>query len=259
MPLVGEDTQSHLMGTHTFLRAQESQSSRIRQAAFRVVLRQEIVVAFKTQRPVQLLPEYVQVDRSMESTDDWTLAFHIIVLCAEVLNYCYGNDPKNVRAWDELAGRAQSWMDSKPASFEPLHYVSPEISKTQVFPEIWLLNDCHAAAHQHYLICQILLKAHDPRTPQLGPRRSEAVDSTSRVIRGHVRDICGIALSNSHCIPAMFTSSMVIAICGDLFVDYEEQRAMLDILIKTDVDLAWPTASAQTYLRQKWGWSGVHT
>ncbi len=88
-----------------------------------------------------------------------------------------------------------------------------------------------------------------------------------------MRELCGIALSNSHCIPAMFTASMVIAVCmfthpssadgrthisiigGDLFVDYEEQKAMLDILQKTDVDLAWPTASAQRYLCQEWGWN----
>lgn len=42
---------------------------------------------------------------------------------------------------------------------------------------------------------------------------------------------------------------------GDLFAEYDEQRAMLDILTKTDVDLAWPTASAQVYLRQKWDWN----
>lgn len=30
------------------------------------------------------------------------------------------------------------------------------------------------AAYQHYLICQILLVAHNPRTPRLGPRRAEA-------------------------------------------------------------------------------------
>lgn len=33
------------------------------------------------------------------------------------------------------------------------------------------------AAHQHYLICQILLVAHNPRRPQLGPRRDEAVEA----------------------------------------------------------------------------------
>jgi len=191
----------------------------------------------------------------MDQTDDWTLAFHIIVLCAEVLSYCYGDEPKTADAWHDLTDRTQSWMDSKPTSFEPLQFVPRRTSEDQVFQEIWLLNDCHVAAHQHYLICQILLVAHDPRKPQLGPRRTEAVESINRIIREHVREICGVALSNSHCIPAMFTASMVIAVCGDLFVDYEEQKAMLDILVKTDVDLAWPTASAQRYLCQDWGWN----
>lgn len=132
------------MGTHTFVRAQEyHQPSGIRQATFMVVLRQEIVVAFRTQTPVELLREYVQVDRSMGRTDDWTLAFHIIVLCAEVLTYCYGDGSKTADTWDELAGRAQSWMNSKPVSFEPIHRVPGRMSETQVFPEIWLLNDCH--------------------------------------------------------------------------------------------------------------------
>lgn len=143
VPLVGKDTQSHLMGTHTFMRAQEYHPSAIREAAFRVVLRQEIVVAFKTQCPVQLLPEYVQVDRSMDRSDDWILAFHIIVLCAEVLSFCYGDDPKLADAWDDLSGRVQSWMDSKPSSFEPIRFVRARMSESQVFPEIWLLNDCH--------------------------------------------------------------------------------------------------------------------
>lgn len=29
---------------------------------------------------------------------------------------------------------------------------------------------------------------------------------------------------------------------------------MMDMLVKTDVDLAWPTAQVQAYLRKKWGW-----
>lgn len=41
---------------------------------------------------------------------------------------------------------------------------------------------------------------------------------------------------------------------GDLFTDLEEQKAMLNILIKTDVELAWPTARAQAHLRQAWRW-----
>lgn len=108
-----------------------------------MVLRQEIVIAFRTQRPVQLLREYVQVDGSLDQADDWTLAFHIIVLCAEVLTYCYGDEPKTAAAWDELSNRAQKWMDSKPVTFEPLLYRAQGERCDQVFPEIWLLNDCH--------------------------------------------------------------------------------------------------------------------
>lgn len=37
-------------------------------------------------------------------------------------------------------------------------------------------------------------------------------------------------------------------------MDDTERQAMMDILIKTDVDLAWPTADEQAYLRYKWGW-----
>lgn len=134
------------MGTHTFVRAQEfHHPSGIRQAVFLVVLRQEIVIAFRTQRPVQLLREYVQVDRSLETGDDWVIAFHIIVLCAEILNYCYGEDSKSPDAWMELSERVRRWMDTKPIQFEPLMYRNRgESSPDQVFPEIWLLNDCQS-------------------------------------------------------------------------------------------------------------------
>jgi hypothetical protein len=140
-----------LIGSHTFVRAQEyHQLSGIRQAAFRVVLRQEIVVAFRAQRPVQLLREYVEVDQHMDRADDWTMAFHIIVLCAEVLTYCYGDGPKTAEIWDDLAGRIHSWKSLRSASFEPLHSIPGRCSDSQVFPEIWLLNDCHGMACKRY-------------------------------------------------------------------------------------------------------------
>jgi hypothetical protein len=143
VPLVGSDTQGHLRGTHTFMRASEYRPFGIREAAFRVVLRQEIVFAFKTQSSLQLLPEYVQVDRVMEKADDWTVAFHILVLCAEVLNYCYAEGQKLAGEWDNLSTRLRSWTETKPASFEPIFCVPAGKENNQVFPRIWFLNDCH--------------------------------------------------------------------------------------------------------------------
>ena len=160
--------ENHLMGTHTFVRLQEyAQSSPIRQAVFRVALRQEIVISFRTQRPVQLLREYVRADHSLTAgsqisvsgsgEDDWTLAFHIFVLCAEVLTFCYGEDNTDQQtldrplssstpvmtpqSWENLSWRAQHWMDTVPLSYEPLLY-HPS-GPGRVFPTIMLLNDCH--------------------------------------------------------------------------------------------------------------------
>ncbi|OAA57594.1 Zn(2)-C6 fungal-type DNA-binding domain protein [Niveomyces insectorum RCEF 264] len=257
--IMGLDMENHLMGTHTFVRLQEyAQSSAIRQAVFRVVLRQEIVIAFRSQRPVQLLREYIRADRSLDQTstaDDWTRAFHSFVLCAEVLTYCYGDVPKTPQSWDDLAWRAQKWLDTLPVSYAPLLYRDP--GQDGVFPTVMLLNDCHVAARQHNLLSRILLAAHDPRRPHLGPRAAEATKTTNSTIKEHVRSLCGITVSNAHCIPSMFTACIAIAICGDLFTEMREQKAMFDILVKTDLELAWPTAAIQAHLRQQWGWPCV--
>lgn len=180
-PIAGQDYESHLMGTHTFVKAQDyHQQSAIQQAAIRVVLRQEIVYSFRTQQPVRLLQEYIQVNESLNPDKDSSTAFHLFVLCAEALTLCYGSGQKTPEAWEELEGRVQAWMDTKPVTFEPLLKREPNESLTgNVFPEIWLLNDCSVAAYSHYYICQILLVAHNPRRPQLGPRRAKAAEASN--------------------------------------------------------------------------------
>lgn len=97
------------MGTHTFVRAWGHRpQSAIQLATFRVVLRQEIILTFRAQRPIQLLEKYIQVDQSLDQDDDWSLTFHIFVLCAEVLTLCYGDSSKSPAAWEELEGRLQA-------------------------------------------------------------------------------------------------------------------------------------------------------
>ena len=145
VPIAGQDLESHLMGTHTFSRAQEyHQQSSVQQAAFRVVLRQEIVIAFRTQRPIQLLQKYIHVGQSLNQSDDSSVAFQIFVLCAEVLTMCYGESSTTLEAWEGINSRVQSWMDSKPITFEPLlQRHSSGFPNEDVFPEILHLTDCH--------------------------------------------------------------------------------------------------------------------
>jgi hypothetical protein len=42
---------------------------------------------------------------------------------------------------------------------------------------------------------------------------------------------------------------------GDRFTERAEQEALLDIILKTEKVHAWPTSTAQTHLKEAWGWA----
>lgn len=52
----------------------------------------------------------------------------------------------------------------------------------------------------------------------------------------------------------MNTACMAIAMCGDQFTDLHEQQAILDVLVYTDKQHAWPTTDIQQQLREAWSW-----
>ena len=74
-------------------------------------------------------------------------------------------------------------------------------------------------------------------------------------MRVQIRDLCGTALSNRRTIPALFTACMGVTMCGDRFSDRTEQEALLNVLVITEQDHAWPTAAAQSHLKRAWGWA----
>ena len=52
----------------------------------------------------------------------------------------------------------------------------------------------------------------------------------------------------------MNTACMAIALCGDQFTKIHEQQAIMEVLVYTDTENAWPTADIQQQLREAWGW-----
>jgi hypothetical protein len=70
-----------------------------------------------------------------------------------------------------------------------------------IFPEIWLLGDAVATGMQHYYLARILLTAHNPQLPRLGPASKIALRSMEEEIKSYVRIICGMALSNPRAPP----------------------------------------------------------
>jgi hypothetical protein len=130
------------LGPHMVLQSRSyDECSPIGQAVIRALLRLEIANAYTRQMPLRVLEDYLAIDRCMTETNDWTVTFHILCLCAEIITFCYAEEAKEGSIWDSLSRRLQDWLDSLPPSFEPLHRTKSQT--TAEFPQIWLLNDCH--------------------------------------------------------------------------------------------------------------------
>ncbi|KAK1659943.1 hypothetical protein BDP55DRAFT_697295 [Colletotrichum godetiae] len=258
VPLIGTDHEGHLLGIQLFMNTQNASSltppSSLRQASFWVGLRQEITMAFATQRPIKVKLDHLFIDRSFSPADDDCWANRIVVHCAEVVQFCFGEVENRKSEYQRLVEYDYNWLRARPLSWLPIAYSEPDHASGLVFPQIFYINHAVVIGNVHGALARALLMCHDESIPKIGPSRIRARQKLDNDIRMQVRELCGAALSNKTTIPAMFTACMGVTACGDRFVEYAEQKALLDILVKTDVEHMWPTASAQSHLKRAWGW-----
>jgi hypothetical protein len=142
VPLSGQspaDQSSHLFGAHAFIMAQEraTVSGGLRNAAFWVGLRQEIYVAFVNQRPIIPL-EHCNLDRSLSAATDDIWACRSVVLCADIICWCFGSEEHTSAAWSTLTEAVDQWHFAKPASYTPIYQA--DTGEDQVFPDLWFVN-----------------------------------------------------------------------------------------------------------------------
>jgi len=90
-------------------------------------------------------------------------------------------------------------MVFKPPSFSPMFF--REASEETVFPEVWLLNGFVTAGLQYYYLTKILLTAHNPRMPRLGPGQKTASRTMDEELKSAVVNLCGLAESNTQAPP----------------------------------------------------------
>ncbi|KAE9373884.1 hypothetical protein N431DRAFT_374527 [Stipitochalara longipes BDJ] len=256
VPLVGEDFQGHLLGIQVFMNSQDplTPASGLRQASFWVGLRQEIQMSFVNPRPIKTKLDHSFIDKSFSPADDDTWAKRIIVNTAEVVNFCFGEEERNISVYQKLKDYDSQWLESRPLSFLPLAYRAADPDCGEVFPEAWYFNHAVVIGVTHAIIGRVLLMCYNPTLPRIGPSHKTAIQQMEEEIKSQIRELCGIALSNRWTIPAMFTACMGVTMCGDRFTDHSEQEALLGVLMRTEQDHAWPTRAAQTHLRRAWGW-----
>ncbi|THY30910.1 hypothetical protein D6D01_03088, partial [Aureobasidium pullulans] len=253
--LSGYDQQSHLPAIHALISAQERFATRggLRQAAWWVGFRQEMVVAFINQRPIVPVLEHCNLDRSFSAADDCTWTNRIIVHCADVINHCFQNGSLDQQTYQALRDYGEAWMAHKPRSFNPIFQSQPS-GMGSSFTKTWYAGDTIAKGIQHYHLSKILLVAHDPNIPRLGLQRKAFEQTVDDQLRTHARILCGIAQGGCKTAAIWVTTCMGISWCGDRFTSRAEQEELLEILRYTDRVHARHTLSTQKHLIQAWDW-----
>jgi hypothetical protein len=144
-------------------------------------------MAFVNQRSILPALSHCNIDRSFEPASDYVWANRIVVFCADVLRYCFGDSENstnrdNVATYNQLVEYSQEWAAYKPDSFRPIFYRHAKgpaggagEGSSGCFPEVWLLSDSVVTGLQHYHLARILLTAHNPKVPRLGPAQKAAL------------------------------------------------------------------------------------
>lgn len=144
------------------------------------------------------------------------------------------------------------WVNGDPASVQPFYYAESTDGR---FPDIRYAADHQVMGAQYMTPSRILLVAHDPAIPRVGPGQRRAVQWVTREIKQHVRRLYGVALSNPTTPAALLTACMGILLSGGWFTEREDQERLYDVLRLTEERHGWPTSTIQEQLRQTWDWS----
>lgn len=243
----------------------------LRQAAFWVAFRQEVYSAFLKQRPFSMSLSRCDIFRSFTPGEDGLWTARLVIFCADILEFCYGNtahstptphpnstqqqpQPQTKERWAQLKCLSQKWIDSLPSGFEPIYVREPDRRQGEVFPEICYLTNIHVAGVQHIELARILLAVYDPDIPKLGLGRKESMRALSEELRAAVLRLCGIAVYNRQNPPSLTTALLGIVVCGEHFDDRGEQMALMELLDELDYHHGWPVGDYRERLKQSWGW-----
>ena len=132
-----------------------ARDSGLRSATLFIELRQEIHIAFMTNRPPPPLVEYCNISRDLEIASDWIWARRMIAHTADVLTYCNGSDNKSLEAWCKLMDYIVAWKAAAPPSFRPIYEEEADPKMGGLFPTVWFANDCHSKLSAHGLLLHL--------------------------------------------------------------------------------------------------------
>lgn len=108
---------------------------------------------------------------------------------------------------------------------------------------------------QYYYIAKLFLAIYNPNTPRIGLGYQRHRRTISEEVLRNAEAVCGIAFATS-LVAARLTACTAVIACGPWFHNRprEEQEQLLQLLKRTEMESALPTASLMQGLMEEWGW-----
>ncbi|KAJ5751673.1 hypothetical protein N7520_008590 [Penicillium odoratum] len=175
--VTGNDQERHLAGCSALLRASQGRevdpsTPRLRQAAFWVYMRQCLYNACVHQQApnvdlnLVLIPPPGGGDPLSDLRSETAWANTMTWICATVVHFCFGSsypEPSSrIRRWQELSEAVESWLITRPDTFDPIWYSEAVQESGNPFPEIWFTADWHIMAFGFYHLACMLLAIYKP-------------------------------------------------------------------------------------------------
>ncbi|CAI7671334.1 unnamed protein product [Penicillium pancosmium] len=196
--VTGSDQERHLAGCSALLRASQGQqvdpsTPGLRQAAFWVYMRQCLYNACVHQQApnvdlnLALIPPPGGGDPLSDLKSETAWANTMTWICATVIHFCFGSsypEPSTrMRRWQELSETVESWLSTRPSTFDPIWYSEPVPESGNPFPEIWFATDWHIMAFGYYHLACMLLAIYKP-SPKFAVRGLHSTARESDVSSG---------------------------------------------------------------------------
>lgn len=165
--VTGSDQERHLAGCLALLRASQGRevdpsTPGLRQAAFWVYMRQCLYNACVHQQApnvdlnLVLIPPPAGGDPLSDLRSETAWANTMTWICATVVHFCFGSsypEPSSrKRRWQELYEAVESWLITRPDTFDPIWYSEAVKESGNPFPEIWFTADWHSMSAKSLLL-----------------------------------------------------------------------------------------------------------
>ncbi|KAF2272055.1 uncharacterized protein EI97DRAFT_427020 [Westerdykella ornata] len=268
--VTGSDQERHLAGCSALLRASQGScvdpsAPTLRQAAFWVYIRQCLYNACVNQQPPNIdfnltlmpIPAAAGTDPASDLRVETAWANNMTWICATVIQFCFGGGSAEPLArkqkWTELEEAVESWLQNRPATFDPIWAGLPVPGASNPFPEFWFIADWHVMAFGFYHLSCMLLIMYKP-TPRFAVRSVHGrLRETDFQVMEHARAICGACRSSPATVPSLITLCHTVFIWGPLMTDQFERDGVIQLLVNVEKEHAWPTAWIVQSLREEWG------